>query len=823
MRRSILTLLLCHILYSSIAGTIIGKVTDDKGNPLPYASILVKGSTIGTTANKEGDYVLNLNAGTYTIYCQYIGYKREEQSITLDNNKHILNFQLQVQELTMEEVIVKKGEDPAYEIIRQAIKKRNYYQDQLKEFQCEVYTKGQLQLRDHPNKLFGQKVDFEDGDTSKKKILYLSETVATYSVQKPNKAKVEVTSSKVSGQTDGFGLSAPQVFSFYDNIVNIGNLNPRGFVSPIASNALNFYKYKFEGSYYQDGKEINHIKVIPKRKYEPLFSGYIDIAENEWRIHSVQLMLTKESQIEFLDTLKIDQIYVPLTNDVWVIKNQVIYPTFKFLGFSGFGSFVNVYSKFDIDPQFTKKDFGNTILKYADSSNKKSSAYWDTIRPIPLQADEIKDYKKKDSLELVRKDPHYLDSIDKKRNKLTPLGLIVTGQTFVKQKSRSSISFVPLLQAVNFNTVEGLVVDLQTTYTKRIDSNTNSRRSFYIRPDIRYGFSNHHFNAYLSGGYNYGKKYLHGFSFSGGKRVFQFNNANPIDARDNTFASLQWERNYMKIYEAWFGRINYFANLGEGLTLNIGMNYQDRMPLENTTDYKWRNRNNISYTPNFPEEKITQNIPRHQAFSTTVGINWQPGNKYIELPGRKISVGSKYPNLNLSYTKGIRNIFGSDVSYDKWKFSISDNLNLKLKGAFSYRLSVGGFIRVDSIYLPDYTHFNGNRLTIAAPYLNSFQLAPYYKYSNTEKFYTTLHAEHHFNGFLTNKIPVFKKLNWNLVAGTNAFFVSKDNNYVEAFVGLENILKVLRVDFVWGFEPDRRPHTGIRLGFKGVLGGRNDD
>jgi len=132
---------------------------------------------------------------------------------------------------------------------------------------------------------------------------------------------------------------------------------------------------------------------------------------------------------------------------------------------------------------------------------------------------------------------------------------------------------------------------------------------------------------------------------------------------------------------------------------------------------------------------------------------------------------------------------------------------------------MGGFLNHDSVNIPDYTHFNGNEIIIASPYLSSFQMAPYYKYSNTETFYSTLHLEHHFNGFLTNKIPYFRNLNWYLVGGANAFYVNQQKNYTEAFVGLENIFKVIRFDFVWGFEYGRRPDTRVRIGFMGPLSG----
>ena len=89
----------------------------------------------------------------------------------------------------------------------------------------------------------------------------------------------------------------------------------------------------------------------------------------------------------------------------------------------------------------------------------------------------------------------------------------------------------------------------------------------------------------------------------------------------------------------------------------------------------------------------------------------------------------------------------------------------------------------------------------------------------TSSFYTYGHLEHHFNGLLTNKIPLFKRLNWNLVGGGNAFYVNGKNNYVEVFAGLENILKIFRVDFVAAYSNGKSTTTGIRIGTGGILGG----
>jgi len=162
---------------------------------------------------------------------------------------------------------------------------------------------------------------------------------------------------------------------------------------------------------------------------------------------------------------------------------------------------------------------------------------------------------------------------------------------------------------------------------------------------------------------------------------------------------------------------------------------------------------------------------------------------------------------------------GSDVDFDKWKFSVFDDMNFKMAGEFRYRISVGGFLNAKRAEIPDFTHFNGNQTYRLYNYLNAFQLAPYYQFSNIEAFYSTLNAEHHFNGLITNKIPLLNKLKWNLVAGTNTFYVNRNNYYAEAFAGIENIFKLFRVDFITAYQSGPGNLFGVRFGFGGILGG----
>jgi hypothetical protein len=282
---------------------------------------------------------------------------------------------------------------------------------------------------------------------------------------------------------------------------------------------------------------------------------------------------------------------------------------------------------------------------------------------------------------------------------------------------------------------------------------------------------------------------------------------------------LFYAQNYLKNYENVFATAGYTHIYENGLKVTASVLYEDRKPLNNTTNFTFKKKDTLLFTPNYPSELIQQQFNRHQAFLLDIDLSFKPGQKYIQFPKGKVAIGSKYPTFQFQYTKGINGIFGSDVNYDKWRFSIFDDLNLKLAGSVKYRLSLGGFFNTKAVPVQDYQHFNGNLTVAASEYVNSFQMASYYAKSTTASFYVMAHVEHHFNGMLTNKIPMFRKLNWNLVAGTNTFYVDKNSNHIEVFAGLENIFKLLRVDFVAAFLSERRPMTGIRIGMGGLIGG----
>jgi Family of unknown function (DUF5686)/CarboxypepD_reg-like domain len=837
MRTSVLFLSFFLLYHVAHAIKISGTITDDKGNILPFASVFIKGSSLGTTSNNRGKYFLDLSSGTYTIVCQYVGYARQEKMIILGAESISLDFQLSIQQTTLKEVTIKPGgEDPAYEIIRHAIKKRKSYENPLDSFTCDAYIKTLIRSRSLPSKILGKTFSDEDRkdlgvDSEGRGIIYLSESLTRIAFKKPDKVKLEVISGRESG-SNGYGFNFPTFINFYNNNVNIfiTQLSPRGYVSPIADGALNFYKYKFLGSFIEDGKEVNHIRVIPKRRFEPLFSGTINITEGDWRIHSLDLVLTKDYQLEIVDTLTIKQIQVPITPKIWRTQNQVVNFSFKKFGIDVTGNFLNVYSNYELTPRFRKKYFNNIIVKYDTAVNKKSLAYWDSLRPVPLAPEELENFQVKDSIFQAHNDSAYLkreaDSLRKRQGGITVMNIFFNGikRSDYDPEHPLRVTVDPLLPGVEYNTVEGIAINGEASFLKEYKKSGNS---IEFTPHIRYGFSNTHLNAWAT--LTLGKrKFIQDLEgetysrsswiFAGGKRVSQFNPENPISPGMNAFYTLFFRDNYMKIYENYFGSIQYKKRFDNGLRITGSLLYEDRLPLNNTTNYSFFGNKDKQFTPNYPTILISQNFTPNQALIAGVDLQFKPGQRYIEFPDNKLAIGSKYPTLALSFRMGIPDIAGSDVNFEKWQFSFWDNINFKLKGLFKYRFGIGGFLNAKSVYVMDYQQFYGNQTFYASPYLNSFQLDPYYQNSTTSSLYGVGHIEHHFNGMLTNKLPLIRNLQWNLVVGSNALYVSQTNNYVEVFAGLENIFKLFRVDVIGSWLNGKPGQIGVRVGFDGLFG-----
>jgi hypothetical protein len=141
---------------------------------------------------------LELASGDYTIVFQYVGYKTVREQISIVDADLTLNITLETDVFELAELVVIAGENPADRIIREAIGKRKFYLEQVDSYSCDVYIKGLQTLDKRPDKILGVTVTIDTG------IVYLSESVSKFSLQRPDKIKETMISSKVSGYNSAY-------------------------------------------------------------------------------------------------------------------------------------------------------------------------------------------------------------------------------------------------------------------------------------------------------------------------------------------------------------------------------------------------------------------------------------------------------------------------------------------------------------------------------------------------------------------------------------------------------------------------------------------
>lgn len=786
--KKITSLILALFTISSFA-QIKGKITDSKGKPLSFVSIYLDKTVTGTTSNDNGFYELSLKkTGDYTVVFQFLGYKTLKKTVSISRFPFEMNVVLQDEQVMLDEITVSTNENPANKIIRSAIDNKDKNTDKLAKYTANFYSRGLFKVKNAPEKILGRNLgDLGGGlDSTRTGIIYLSETISEITFQKkPNEFKEKIIASKVSGSDNGISFNRAEEanFNFYDNAVYVAENN---LVSPIADGAFGYYRYKLAGSFYdKNGVLINKIKVTPKRNGDRVFSGFIYIVEDNWSVYGVDLVATgQQVGIPIIDELKFKQDYnYSEENDAWVLISQSVDFKFGLFGFNVNGRFSAAYSNYNFNPVFDEKTFGRVILSFEKDATEKDSVYWNQLRPVPLTTEEVKDYTLKDSIKVIRKSKKYLDSIDSKNNKFKLLSPI-TGYSYRNSYEKWSFSFESPLENIAFNTVQGFNFSTRLGYFKRIN---DKGKWWNVGVQLNYGFSEKEIRPVFYFNKKWNNIERPTFSVSGGISTPQFNNRNPINRFNNTIYSLANRENYLKIYEKTFGRIAYSQEVGPGISMSSSLEYADRKPLFNTSDYSLFNKKGV-YLSNNPLDGANFSAPfnTHSIWTFGIGANITFGQKYLMYPNSRFSTSSgKYPSLFIGYRKnfGAEN---SNYNSDLFTARLRQFVPLGNVGDFQYNVRSGVFLNQRDIPFMDYLHANGNRLDLTPGDFSSFDILEYYRFSTNDK-YAEVHVGHNFKGFILGKIPLLNKLNFHLTAGAKGLFTGGRKPYSEYSIGLDNV------------------------------------
>ncbi len=816
-------ILYCLMFSFTVSAQIRGKVVDSNNIPLAYVNIYLDDFITGTISNQKGEYELPFSeiGRQYIVVFKTLGYKTVKKKIYITSLPYTLNVKLEVEELILDEVVIKSDVNLADVIIRKTIKNKEKNLSKIEQYTADFYSKGIIRLKDVPKTFMGKDIGDLGGhlDANRTGVIYLSETVSNIAYQKePFEFKENITASKVSGSDRGISFNNALSFnlSFYKNTVRLFG---RQVTSPISSNAFSHYNYKLIGTFHdREGNLINKIEIVPKLDNTPVFSGFIYIVERDWSIYGADVLITGERVYNpILDTMRLKQNYnYSKEKKAWVVISKTIDFKLSFMGVKSTGKFSAVYSNYNFSPDFTADTFGDEILSFENDAHKKDTLYWNKLRPISLTKEEKIDYKRKDSIKTVRKSKKYLDSLDRKNNVPKWTDLLFMRYNYQNSYNKWYIN-TNLLIPFGFNTVQGWYITPNIKFHK----SSYTKPNFTISSHFNYSFSERKLRPKINFNYQWDRINYSYFKFSAGITISQFDENEPISNTMNAITSLFFKENYMKIYEKQFAKMYFDRYIFNGVLIRTSLEYANRIPLVNTTNYSFVKRD-YDYTSNNPRnpDDFSKSFESHRIWTTDISTMIRFGNKYMSYPGFRINLQTKkYPILILGYRKTFGSTYNK-LHSDLFYAEVFQNMSLEDKGVFSYRIKLGSFLEQRNISFIDYVHPKANEIKFfSGNSLSQFRLLEYYKLSTNDK-YTELHTRYNFKGFVVNKIPLLNKLSVHLVLEAKGFFVPKQLPYTEYSVGLNNIgfstWKLLYVGYVLSYFGGQRKN-GIVIGFTGLF------
>ncbi|MDX1627826.1 MAG: DUF5686 and carboxypeptidase regulatory-like domain-containing protein [Fulvivirga sp.] len=841
-----------------LAGGIKGMVTDEEGERLPFATIYVKELETGTSTNSDAYYELELPPGVYTVTYQYIGYESVTKKIDVGDTYQTLNVSLKTQTMVLEDVEIFAGkEDPAYTIMRKAIAKSKFHTQQLDAYKATVYIKGKGQLKDAP--FFLRKELEKEG--IKEGRVFITESVSQIEYQRPNTYSENVISIYSTGDDNNTSPNAYINGSFYEPEVAKS-------ISPLSPKAFSYYRFEYEGTFQDRGYEVSKIRVIPRSRGDNVFEGFIQIVEDYWSIHSLDLTVSKLG-IQF----DIKQIYAPVKESVWLPVTHEFDVEGKVLGFAFEGEYLATVSDYEVtinpdldlkvevidekvekelaktlEDQFkdqeiseiqevltsgdevTRKQFRKLLKAYEKVERKeqddpdiiayrtmkvdslayeRDSAYWAGIRPVPLTEREIRGYEVTDSIAQVKKNESEGDTLNRKRNsgKFRIQDVLIGNRYKVGDKAYLKIFF----PQVNYNTVEGFNVDYRLALSKTF----NKKLWVSFGPTARYAFAREQLNGFFKTQLGIGKaSKRHDIDLSIGRYISQLNAKDPIHPVVNSVMALFFERNYMKIYEKDFLALNYRKQLDRELKLFLDVDYEKRRPLFNNTSYRFFDAEGEGFTANFPaHESLTDtSFPVHEALVGAISLTYKPWQKYRMYNGRRISVDGTSPLFELMYKKGIPGIGSSDVDYDQVEVGVKHDFNIGVRGLVDFYLKAGMFLNNDKMFFVDRKHFMGNQTPfVTEEPVGTYRLLDYYFFSTNEAYFQA-NIHYQFRKLLLTRLPVIRIAGVRESVFTNYLANDLTSSYFEMGYGINYIFRIFRIEGVTSFEGGEFRDFGIRLG-----------
>lgn len=779
---------------------IMGTVTDKtNGEPMPYVNIIFNDKAIGITTDFSGKYSIETKTAGDSLIASFIGYERQEKKVE-KGKFQIINFEMVPHEFELQTVVIIAGENPAEILLSKIIEnKPNNDPSKFDAFEYEAYNKIQVDLSNVSEKMKERKIfrsfefifDYVDTSSVNGKTylpVFLSEAISNvYYRKNPREFIEKIHASKISG-IDNESMSQFlgdkfQYTNIYDNYIPLFEKN---FVSPIANFGLNFYRYYLVDSAFHGNKWCYKVMFKPRRKQTLTFTGHYWVHDTTFAIKEVELKIADDANINYINDFFIAKTYDLIDNQYWLpVKDyaigdfNVIENTDKVIGF--FGRKTTTYRNYVVNQPRPDDFYKSPVTVIVDeTATKKPDYFWIENRHEELTRDEKTIYFMVDTLKTLPRFNTYVDILQ----------MIATGY-YVKGK----FEYGPYASLISFNEVEGVRF--------RMGGRTSNDFStkLMLNGHLAYGTNDEMFKYGIGGLYMFNKNPRRALGGYYEKDIRQLG-ASQNAFREDFFLAFLFRRNpadklslveEVKLYyeHEWF---NGFQN-------TVNFIHQNLFSPPNT-----------SFQFYFRDD--TTQVFTAQDVLTTTEVRLDTRLAYREnfLMGEfeRISLGAKYPILEIRYGYGIPKQLEGDFEYHKLQLGLTHWFNVLNIGWSKYIIEAGRFW--GKLPYPLLKLHEGNETFFFDEY--SHNTMNYYEFVSDK--YLSVYYTHHFDGYFFNRVPLFRKLKWREVVYGRALvggldeqnrnysvfpegMYSLDKPFFEAGAGVENILKVMRVDAVWRF------------------------
>ncbi|MFZ4399800.1 MAG: DUF5686 family protein [Bacteroidales bacterium] len=792
---------------------ISGKITDANTNePIPFANVYFKGTTKGTTTDFDGNYTLKENNPTDSLTVKVLGYIPKVKLIKKKKTQ-LIDYQLTPTSFNLNEVLIESGENPSWQILREVWKRKDAYNmANLEALQYESYVNVDISIDNISEKFRNNRTMkpfaavFDSlkkaaGEDGKVVLPFLvSESIAdVYTLGNPIRYKEIIKANKLSGLLIDspelfaqFLGSSFQKYNFYDNWLKIFD---RSFISPIARGALGFYEIYIMDTVVIDGKSCFELKVKAKRKEDLAFNGKMWITDSTFALKRISVEIGKAANLNFIERYSIQQDYLKTDAGAYVPeRTRVLVDVTEFTENS-----VGVIMKFNINNKnfITNKPKESKFYAYnleiEQNSMDYDDKYWKKER-LDRANDSTVMERAYSAIDTIRESP---------RIKFWRVFINTAWEGFYK---------VGKIDVGHWITLYGHNKNEGNRFQLNLRTNPDFSKYWIAQTQLAYGTKDEKWKYNLQLEHFLSRK---SWTKIGIKRSYDVERLgiDPAFLEEHIFInimfSLSSQLGYLdKSSLNYTNRLWFETDLGKGLNHKIILENKDFNP---QGDF------------NFAYFKKNSSTPISSYKLTTVSYSFQyaPKNIWLIKDNYRIGMSAKQGNVwTFKYTLGLKDILGGDFNYQKFSLNLARKWKLGALGQLNYSITatkVFGQVpyTLGVIFQGNETFFESER---------SYNMLNYVEFAADQSIDGLV--MHHFQGLFFNRIPLFKRLKLREVVGANFILSSLDkkNNYktidnpdgimaetfshrkithfsvmsfdkpyVEAFWGIENLFKLIRI------------------------------